>query len=147
MRIFQFTLFRILKTNVMKNIYYLCLISIIIIGCGGQRNEKITIDTPSITEIKIINKVSCSHAHLTKKEVIVEDKGEIEEIINLIKHSTNIKTRLNTKVNYGFFDIILLDSDNNKYYYDILYTVYDGVILTDLNGSGKVVYQISRWRH
>ena len=120
----------------MKSIYYLYL-SIIMISCGGQLNEKIIIDAPTITEIKIINKVNCSHAHLTKKEVLVKDKSEIEKIVNLMKHSSDIKTRINTKVNFGFFDITLLDSNNTKYYYTILYTVYNGVILTDLNGSGN----------
>ena len=120
----------------MKNIYYLCL-SLILISCGGQLNEKIIIDAPTITEIKIVNKVNCNHARLTKKEVLIEDKSEIEKIINLMKHSTNIRTRVNTKVNVGFFDMILLDSNNTKYYYTILYTIYNGVILTDLNGSGN----------
>lgn len=120
----------------MKNIYYLCL-SLILISCGGQLKEKIIIDTPTMTEIKIVNKVNCSHAHLTKKEVLIEDKDEIEKIINLMKHSSDIKTHVNTKVNVGFFDMTLLDSNNTKYYYTILYTIYNGVILTDLNGSGN----------
>lgn len=119
----------------MKNIIY-CFLSILLISCTGDSKEKITVDITEVREITIINKLHALGFDSKEKEIVIDDKEKINEIINTLKKSVKLNNRANSKMNYGFFSLYILDSENETHYFDMLYTVYDGVIIIDLNGSG-----------
>lgn len=104
---------------------------------AGCTRTKIHLPSSEIIEIRIENKFHARDFDSKEKEITITDTTEIKRIINSLNQSTPTKERAHAKSNYGFFDVYMFDKKNERLHYEILYTVYDGVIIVDLNWSGS----------
>jgi hypothetical protein len=104
-------------------------------SCEAQREHPSIIDSSKVNKITIANKVYCSHREYVRKNVTISDRKQINYILGALNNSKFINqsdVRLNT--NYGFFEIELYEEDK-EYSYDILYTIYDGVVIVSMQNG------------
>lgn len=119
----------------MKRILNYLIILLFFSSCKGQDNPKQKIDASKVKEITLVNKVNCTNHKLNSDNILIKDKKQIEKIINTFAYAEPIKTRVNTGAENGFFEVKFYEGEK-EYYYTIIYTIYDGVIVSnDLNGD------------
>lgn len=66
-----------------------------------------------------------------KKEVRIKNQEKIDHLIKNLRLSSDITTHVNTKEYYGLFSLQIADTNNTIFTYDILFTIYDGVIIVE----------------
>lgn len=118
-----------------KLLIYITFITICY-SCNAQKDNDLKIDVTKVKEIKIINKVNSIYRDYKKETIVLSDKNEIEKILTSFTHLTPIKGEVNTKINNGFFEIVFFEGDK-EYYYEILYTLYDGIIIINLKNGDR----------
>ena len=130
---------KLLNTLFGNTTYRLLTISniVFLLILAGCTRTKINRNSSEIIEIRIENKFHARDFDSKEKEITITDTTEIKRIINSLNQSIPTKERAHAKSNYGFFDVYMFDKKNEHIHYEILYTVYDGVIIVDLNWSGS----------
>lgn len=114
------------KTNYKSSFFYFFTDYYIHIFCC--KSKKVTLENCNqIKKIKILNKTS--NKFITDS-VVITDQNSINDFCNII-HSRTFYGTGNTKSNFGYYDVIAYFADGTKTGYDIIYTVYDGVIIID----------------
>jgi hypothetical protein len=112
-----------------KYLLVLCF-SVLLFGCN--ESEKGESNCASIEQIRIIN--SGANKYLVDS-TIIKDRNAIDEYCILLSQAVAFSETPNVKSNFGFFELIVNNSDNQKQSLDIIYTVYDGVIIRHYNGK------------
>ena len=122
----------------MKSILCYLTILFLFVSCHGQEtNKSNTIDASKVKEITITNKMYCSVQKLTQGSIVIKDQDQIEKIIKTFTYSEKeqrSKGDVDIKNNIGFFDISFNEEDKS-YFYSIIYTTYNGVILINNNNG------------
>ena len=116
----------------MKTILAILLIISINNSCGTKKN--ILIDVKNVTKIEIINK--------TKKNFIVNsisfsDKKNIGLLINQTNNLRLLDKEVNSKSNFGYFDISIMLNDGSVMGFDVLHTEYSGVVIVNIQNSER----------
>ena len=112
-----------------KYLLVLCF-SVLLFGCN--ESEKGESNCASIEQILIINRGANKYL---VDSTIIKDRNAIDEYCILLSQAVAFSETPNVKSNFGFFELIVNNSDNQKQSLDIIYTVYDGVIIRHYNGK------------
>lgn len=115
--------------------YFFLIILQCTFSCKDQSKQTNGINSFDVKEIKIENKVYCHSSKLIKEKVKVTDRILVNNLIGALndaKHINRLDIRPN--VNYGFFEIEF-ETGEEAYSYDILYTVYNGVVIRNLENG------------
>jgi hypothetical protein len=100
-----------------------------------QDKNDVIIRPEKVTEINIVNKVYCHFSKLRNEKVKVTDRILINNLIGALNDAQQInRLDIRTNVNNGFFEIGF-EIGGEAYSYDILYTVYDGVVIRNLENG------------
>jgi hypothetical protein len=107
------------------------------LSCRGQENNKSkAIDVSKVSEITITNKMYCSLEKLKQGSIVIKDLNQIEKILDAFKSSTKINRAVNMSMHYGFFEINFKEGEI-EHYYSLVYTMYEGVILSNNNNEDR----------
>lgn len=120
----------------MKNKVLYYLLFFVCMSCIGQSKELSKFEASKVSEIIIKNKVNCSVHKLNQDKIIISDLATKEKIIGLFSKSQKIEGNVALSYNNGFFDIEIIEG-GKSYYYSIVYSVYDGVVITDNNNGNQ----------
>jgi len=118
-----------MKNTAIKCLLILCLINT---GCdftnlGGTVKEKKT----DIVAIKIVNHTENKYI---KRDTVLTEQKDIASINEQLNKLTPFKN-VNGKKEMGYFGLTLVFVDKNELKYDVVYTVYDGVIVYNENSN------------
>lgn len=116
----------------MKTILAILLIISINNSCGTKKN--ILIDVKNVTKIEIINKTK---KNFITNSISFSDKKNIGLLINQINNLRLLDKEVNSKSNFGYFDISIMLSDGSVMGFDVLHTEYSGVVIVNIQNSEK----------
>ena len=118
----------------MKKIIVL-VVTILVTSCKSQ-NENLNLDSSKVKEISITNKVSYSIFYLNDEKIIINSTSQINKIIECLNSSKKLNNSPSLNANYGFFDLHIFEEDK-KYSFNIVYSVYHGVIVVESNSTNR----------
>jgi hypothetical protein len=120
----------------MKKLLTYIFFMIICYSCNSQIEKDLIIDSNKVKEIKIVNKVNSIYRDYKKETIFLHDRNKIDKILSSFIYLNPVEKEVNTKINNGFFEIIFFEGEK-EYYFNILYTLYDGVIVIDLKNGNR----------
>lgn len=108
---------------------YICFL----LSCSNENGKSLKNEQDDVAKLTIYNKTP--NKYLSDTTVIVDEKV-IEEFISLYdsKHSSGM---YNVKNNFGYFQVDAILKDRKPFSIDIVYTVYDGVVIVKDNNFFK----------
>jgi hypothetical protein len=113
----------------MKIIKLIVLSSILFCSCTEKKVSQA--ECEGITELVIVNKTENKRIADSSR---VTDKRMINEFCKLLMGKTAVPNP-KVKANFGYFEVILIKDSDPLGSIDIIYTIYDGVIIRDINGD------------
>jgi hypothetical protein len=111
---------------------YLLLFYLVALIFGCNESGKGENDCIKIQQILIINRGANEYL---VDSTIVRDRTAINEYCDLLSKAVAFGDRPNVKSGFGFFELIVSSKENRKQSLDVIYTVYDGVIIRDYKGK------------
>lgn len=114
----------------MQNYLLLLCLSVALFSCNEARKGES--NCTSIEQILIVNRGANKYL---VDSTIIKDRTTINEYCNLLSQTVAFGNRPNVKSNFGFFELIVTSRENRKQSLDVIYTVYDGVIIRDYKGE------------
>jgi hypothetical protein len=120
----------------MKNKVLYYLLFLVCMSCIGQSKELSKFEAGRVSEIIIKNKVNCSVHKLKQDKIIISDLATKEKIIRLFSKSQKMEGNVALSYNNGFFDIEIIEG-GKSYFYGIVYSVYDGIVINDNNNGDQ----------
>src|ERR1700676_3205948 len=113
-----------------KRFIIICFFIQLSFGCTNSIKDDLSVPgfADVIKKIVIYNKTG-KDFNSNKLEII--DKDKIRKICSEIKKLEEV-SHISTKANFGFYETELISTKNRTYSLDVVYTVYNGVII-DIN--------------
>jgi len=104
---------------------------IVSLNCNLSGNNS-TSQSDTIVKIKIINRTSNNYV---KSDTVLTNQGDLAEITGQFKLMKEV-FNTNTKYHFGFYEVKVFHKNGNVDNIDIIYTVFDGVVIANEN-TGK----------
>eukprot|EP01012_Entosiphon_sulcatum_P055864 TRINITY_DN7846_c0_g1_i2.p2 TRINITY_DN7846_c0_g1~~TRINITY_DN7846_c0_g1_i2.p2 ORF type:complete len:138 (-),score=13.05 TRINITY_DN7846_c0_g1_i2:121-534(-) len=86
-----------------------------------------------VSNIEIINKTY--KKYLSRR--ISLDENQFKSVISEINNLKHIEGEVNTKSNFGYFDLTIITKNGLKYGFDILQTEYNGIVIVNRQNSER----------
>ena len=111
---------------------YLVLTCLLMFFFSCREIEKKENDCKYAREILIINRGANKYLI---DSTIITDKNAISEYCDLLSKAAPFSGTPNVKSGFGFFELIITSEDKRKQSLDVIYTVYDGIVIRHYNGG------------
>jgi hypothetical protein len=118
------------KIIFMKIYFVLTCLFMIFFSC--RETEKKENDCKNAREILIINRGANKYL---MDSAIITDRNALNEYCDLLSQAVPFSGTPNVMSNFGFFELIITNEDNHKQSLDVIYTVYDGIVIRHYNGG------------
>ena len=110
-------------------LFILCIIQ----SCSASVREKVANPggTKDIKSIKVLNK---TQNKFIPGSINITDTAAILKIVEQVKKMKEFKID-NVKANFGFYELDFTYENQKNYEIDVIYTIYEGVVIRDLDGK------------
>jgi hypothetical protein len=116
-----------MKTN--KSLRGVIFLAIFSINCEG--NSNLSQQAQPIDSIKIVNRTPIRY---NKNDTTIKDANNINRITDQLHRMTKT-SNANLKASRGYYELILFYKNGKKEDLGIIYTIYNGIIITNDNDN------------
>lgn len=130
----------------------ICIFIITIFNSCNSQNEvdKSIVNFKKVNEITMINKVDCIYRNYSKETIVIKNEDEIKKVLTTFEFMSPVeKVNSDTKNNNGFLEVIFFEGEK-EFYFNIVYTLYNGVVIIDLKTGNRYKndkFEIAVYKH